>query len=196
VALAAALAATPAAPAAAQTTVLVNSGVTLPSGDLGDYQNTGLHLTGTMDFGVADYLALGFRIGGHWLPLDDLALLRDAGFPEFGYAIKGGTGMLILALGTARASTGLGMGRLYAMGGAGYMIRASNDLTIDTPGGSVDLEGGSEGAPAVQLGAGYRIPVREIGGFVEIATTVGFTDPELTTATSLRLGLAVPLDQR
>jgi hypothetical protein len=193
VACAAALAA--AQPAAAQATFLINSGVTIPSGDLGKYQTTGLHLTGTIDFGIADHLAVGFRLGGHWLPLDDTALLEDAGFPEFGYAVQGGTGVVIVALGTVRAFMPLGSGQLYGIGGAGYMIRANNDLTIDTPGGAVDLEGGSETGPGIQLGAGYRIPVHETAGFVEVATTVGFTDP-VTTATSVRLGLAVPVGRR
>lgn len=181
------------APAPAQTTLFINSGLTVPGGDMGRYHVAGLNFSASVDFPVHRHVALGGRIGYHRLPLDDAAMIEDAGYPAIGYSIQGGTGTLLSALGTARAFTAAGPGEVYGIGGAGLVIRASDELTFYTPGGTVDFSSGSESAWGLYAGAGFRAPTEGVAGFAEIGYMVVFTANESTAALPVRLGLAIPV---
>ncbi len=183
------------APAAGQRTAFVNVGGTVPAGEWASYHRVGLNLAGTFDVAVHEHLAIGARLGWHRVALDDEAMLEQAGFPDYGYSLKGGTSTLLSALATARLSATLGPGRIYGIAGGGYMIRASDDLTVAAPGGSVQLEGGSQGGAAVHAGAGFLAPVDGIGGFGEVSYTVAYTSGEPTAAVAIRIGIAVPISE-
>lgn len=141
-----ALLAIPAASHAQSASILVSGGLSMPTGDLSDFTNSGYNVNLGIAFG-APLIPVGARIEG--------------GFSSFDF--KDGGGSARIASATANAVLGLGSMGIspYLIGGLGIYNRHfnSDDALVDF--------GSDKTSAGVNVGGGIRFPLGGISTFLE-----------------------------
>ena len=133
-------------PAQAQTTLYIAGGASFPTGDFGDYANTGWMAAGGAIFGLGDS---GFGVGGEVFygqnnHKDEVSLFENTKTTPYG----------IMAIADYTFGSGGGL-RPYLFGGLGLMVHKFSGDGFDSE---------SESGFGYQFGAGLSFP---IGLFVE-----------------------------
>lgn len=180
---------TAAAPAAAQTTVFVNTGITAPTGDYSFLYDPSYNGSATLDVAVTDYLALGLRVGYHRAKFDDNALLEDKGLEGLGFGVEG-PGSLAVVMPTARLMYRPGTVEVYGVVGLGFVRSTLEDILVYQRGGTLLYPGSTEEVLGAQLGAGIRLPSGPFSFFAEVGYMAAFTEVQTRTAVPARLGMA------
>lgn len=180
----------PAAPAAAQTSVSINSGATIPTGDYADFYGVSYNGSASMDFVVSDHIAVGGRIGYHSATLKGQAILEDLGLAGVGLAVRDGAASLRTFMPTVRVFQRVGPAELYGIAGLGFVRAHADGFTVFSRGSSVFFPGSDENAVSMEIGGGARLPSGPFSIFGEFDYLIAFTTSQATTTIPARFGIS------
>ena len=176
------------APAAAQVSVFINTGATLPTGDYGEFHTLSYSGAAAFDVTLSERLAVGARAEYHRAGLDGGALLQDLGLGGLPLAAEGGAS-LVFVMPVVRVFQRVENAEFYALGGVGYARATEEDVVVFGRDTSERFQGGRSDAVGAQLAVGARLPAGPFAIFGEVGYLAAFTDPA-TTALPVRFGVA------
>lgn len=177
------------APAAAQTSFHFNTGLTMPTGDVGDVYKSGFNLGGTVEFGFGSAFSVEGALGYNRHSIDQEGILAQAGVSGVSLEIEGGNATVITAMVNGKLS-GPRDGKVqgYVSGGAGLFRAGIGDVSIQ----GVTIEGESEAALGVNVGGGVRAAINDaIGVFGDVGYVIGFTEDSSTKIIPIRAGVTI-----
>jgi len=169
-------------------------GISFPAGpdEFTDYWRMGFNFGGGIGVPVNPNLTLVGYVAYNTFRFDDDKFLRDYGFAGYGISISGGEASILVFSGNLKANLGPGgQVRPYLCGGGGFFRLSLSDITVyAVTGESETVEGTSETAFSILLGAGIEIPIgARMDLFAEGGYTIGFTEDESTSMFPVKLGI-------
>jgi len=172
----------------------LNSGISFPSNpdEFADYWSTGFNFGGGAGYSVDPNLTLVAYFDYNDFNFDDERFLEDYGFTGYGISITGGEASSITLSGNLKVTLlpSPEPVRPYLLGGVGWTRISIGDVTIYGPGGSVTVEGESETAFSVLLGAGIDFTLTEgMDLFIQGGYSIAFTEEESTEIFPVKLGI-------
>lgn len=174
--------------------IYLNSGISFPlqPDEFADYWGVGFNFGGGVGYSINPNLSFVGYFDYNRFGFDEESLLRDYGLAGYGILITGGEASSMTLSGTLKASLLTPPAQVcpYLYGGIGTSWISIGDVTISYLDESITVQGESESAFSVLVGAGIDFVIaRRMDLFIEGGYAIAFTEGESTGIFPFKVGI-------
>ncbi len=177
--------------------VFFNAGAAIPSKPevFSDYWKMGFNVGGGVGFSISKNTTLSGSIDYSSFGIDEDGVLKSNGLSNTGVSISGGAASILTIMGNAKILLTSDASNIapYIVGGLGFFNISTNDIKIAYMGDVDVLEGSSELAFSLLLGAGFQFPIGNSSIFLEGNYHIGFTEGSSTAFFPIKVGLRMKI---
>lgn len=175
------------------TAIFFDSGLSFPSKpkSFSDYWKMGFNFGVGISFPLSGSISLIGSIDYNTFSFDEDNFLKSNGFTGTGLSVTGSSASIFTIMGNVKVllNSTPNTASPYITGGLGLFSVSTSDATLAYQGQTVTVDGDSESAFSLLIGAGIEIPAGTSIFFIEGKYSIGFTKNESTSYIPIKIGI-------